>query len=341
MDINKFGFYFLLGIILMIAFKFMSIIYVFFPAIATSCVLAYLFNPVYTFLYNRIHKRSISALIVIAVVVVIILIPIMIVAAAIQDQVQVIFREETIDALRNSLGKFEDFVLNRFGVRISEFYLTDLFPRLVSASQNAITFLAPRMIYNLTGFLLSMFISFFLMFYLLKNSKGIIVTFRNYFPLSYQNCDNLLDELGKETRSLILGHLFIAMIQGTFGAIGYWIFGIGGALLWGMVMMLFSFVPFLGTVIVWFPAVVYLAVNGEYFNAAGLFVWGTVVVGTSDNILRPKLTSALGTIHPVTVLLGVLIGLKEWGVIGLVIGPLIISVLLTLIRMFREEYLVE
>ena len=81
--------------------------------------------------------------------------------------------------------------------------------------------------------------------------------------------------------------------------------------------------------------------KGEYFNGIGLILWGFLIISSSDNIIRPKLTSSLGKIHPVTVLLGVFIGIKEWGLIGIVIGPIIISVLIILIKMFREEYLTE
>jgi len=341
MDIKKFGFYFLLGIILVIAFKFMSIIYFFFPAIAFAFVLAYLFNPIYTFFLKITKKRSISAIIIICIISILILIPVAIAVLAVQNQIQIFFTESSVDSILEVLNKFEDFTYDKFNIQLSDYYINDLPSKVITTLQQAITNFGPRMIYGISGVLLSIFVIFFLLFYLLKNSKRVIKTFVNYFPLSYENCYILLNEMGKDTKTLILGHLLIAIIQGLFGALGFLIFSINGAILWGFVMMLVSFIPFLGPFIVWFPACLYLVFRGDYIASIGLFLWGSLVVGTSDNIIRPKLTSSLGTLHPVTVLLGVFIGLKEWGVIGIVIGPLTISVLIILIKMFREEYLVE
>jgi predicted PurR-regulated permease PerM len=99
-----------------------------------------------------------------------------------------------------------------------------------------------------------------------------------------------------------------------------------------------SLIPFLGAMAVWFPAGLIELARHNYFSGVGIMLWGGLFVGIIDNLVRPKLTSSLGNIHPVTVLLGVFIGIKEWGLIGLVLGPLIITILLILIRMFREEY---
>jgi predicted PurR-regulated permease PerM len=216
-----------------------------------------------------------------------------------------------------------------------------LFSKLITAAQSAITDLGPRMIFSITRFILLVFITFFILYYLLINSGRVITTFKDYFPISYANCNILLDEMGKRTKALILGQLLVAIVQGVLGGAGFFICGIPGAILWGLVMVIVSFIPFFGAGLVWFPASIIQLVGGHYYSGIGILLWGALIVSTIDNIIRPKLTSALGKIHPVTVLLGVFIGLKEWGFIGLVIGPLMISVLLILIRMFREEYIDE
>ena len=261
--------------------------------------------------------------------------------STLQKQIQSIFTEKTIENIRDVLQNFEILIITKFNIQISDYYITDLVPRLLSTIQEAITGLGPKMVYSITGFILTVFITIFLTYYLLVNSKYVINTLRNYFPLSYGNSRILLEEIGKDTKSLIFGQLLIAVIQGSLGAVGFSICGIRGALFWGLVMSLLAFIPVLGSSIIWFPATIILLVQGEYFNGIGLMLWGFLIVSTSDNIIRPKLTSSLGKIHPVTVLLGVFIGIKEWGVIGIVIGPIIISVLIILIKMFREEYLVE
>ncbi|MFC1693911.1 AI-2E family transporter, partial [Candidatus Latescibacterota bacterium] len=341
MEIRTFGFYFLLGIILVIAFKFYLIIDVFFPSIAAACILAFLFAPIYRYFLKITKRKSLSAFLVIFINFTLILVPMIIIGSAVQEQIQFLFTEDTIGSIRSALQNFENLMYNKFNIQLKDYYLTDLFPKLITTTQEAITSLGPKMIYSITGLILSTFVTFFLMFYLLINSKQVIATFRNYFPLSYKNCDALLREIKKDTKNLIQGHLLIGIIQGTLGGIGFLILGISGVILWGFAMMVVSFIPLLGTIIIWFPACLLLALRGHYFESVCLFLWGSIIVGTTDNIIRPKLVSSLGKIHPVTVLLGVFIGIKEWGLVGLVIGPLTISVLLTLIKMFREEYLEE
>ena len=341
MEIKKFGFYFLLFIILLIAFKFYSIIYDFLPSIATACVLAYLFNPVYLYFYKLTGRSSLSAFGVIIMIVGLIMIPVSLVIFAVQNQITFLFDAKTYAELNNLIPKIDDILRETIGIDLPEQLTIDFISRLLAGVQATFTTFGPKLIVSVTWFLLSSFIAIFLVYYLLRKSRFVIETFKDYFPLSYQNSDILLNEMAKDTRTLILGQLLVAIIQGTLGGLGFYFSHVSGAVLWGLVMVLMSFIPVLGASLVWFPAAVYLLLQEDYFSGIGLILWGMLIVGTVDNIVRPKLTGTLGKIHPVTVMLGVFIGMKEWGFIGLVIGPIIITVLLNLIRMFREEYLVE
>ncbi len=341
MEIKKFGFYFLLGIVLLISIKFYTIIYDFFPSIATGCVLAFLFNPVYMYFRKITKKDTLSAFIIVFIIIVLILVPITIIITVVQKQILFFFNENTIAHFQDILQNTDNFMYNKFGINISEDYTTEIIFRVISIIQEAITAFAPKMIINITRFMLFSFLAIFLMYYLLKNSKKVIDTFMRYFPLSYKNIHILFDELGNKTKTLIMGQLLIAAIQGAAGALGFFLFGIQGVLLWGLIMVIMSFLPVLGPAIIWFPAGIILLSKEEYFNGIGLLLWGFIIISMIDNVIRPKLTSSLGQIHPITVLLGVFIGLKEWGVIGLIIGPIFISILVILIKMFREEYIEE
>ena len=341
MEIKKFGYYFLLGIILVLAFKFYTIISSFVPAIASGCVLAYLFNPIYMYFQRATRQRSLSALFVIFIVVTLILVPVIFIFFTLQKQAQFLFTEQTILNMKKTLESIDRFIFAKLNIQISGKYLSDILSVLISTVQETVTALGTRMIFSITRFLLSTFITIFLMYYLLKNSSSVVSSFRDYFPISYSNCDVLLDKVGRETKTLILGQLLVAIIQGSLGALGFYLFGVPRVILWGFAMVITSFIPLFGVAIVWIPACIVLLVQKAYISCIGLFLWGAFIVSTSDNLVRPKLTSSLGKIHPVTVLLGVFIGLKEWGVIGIVIGPLFITVLINLIVMFREEYLTE
>lgn len=341
MEIKTFGFYFLLFIVLAIAFKFYIIISYFFPPIATAFVLAFLVNPVYMRLRRWTGRQSLSAITVIIIISILILVPATLILFAIQKQVAVFF-SDTVTTIQTALINLRDFINARFHVDIfGRLAMEDMKTNLVSMAQNALTALGPKLIVSITSAALSGFLIIFLMYYLLVDSARVLDTFRYYFPLTNRNVNLLIAEIASRTRALILGQFLIALIQGSLGAVGFLIFGIPGVILWGFVMTVLSFIPFLGSFLIWFPAGVIMLAHGNLISGFGILIWGAGLVSTIDNLIRPKLTSALGKIHPVTVLLGVFIGIKEWGFIGLVLGPITISVLLILIRMFREEYLVE
>ena len=340
MEIKKFGFYFLLFIILALTVKFYFIISEFLPAIATAFVFAYLFNPIYEYFLKITRRKSLSAFIIIFIIFALIFVPFMLLIFGLQKEISLFFNEETYNRIQNALTSLQNILYDQFSINISD-YIANIKSQLAGAVQSAVTVLGPKILFSISGFALSAFLTIFVMYYLLIYSGAVIATFKSYFPLSNANCDELLRDVSLHTRTLILGQLLIAILQGTLIGIGFLIFGISGPLLWGFVTVIMSFIPFLGSMVVWFPAGLIQLSQHHYFSGIGILLWGGLFVGNIDNVVRPKLISSLGNIHPVIVLLGIFIGLKEWGSIGLVLGPLIITVLLILIRMFREEYLEE
>jgi predicted PurR-regulated permease PerM len=138
--------------------------------------------------------------------------------------------------------------------------------------------------------------------------------------------------------------LIIAVIQGTLGGIGFFIFGLPTPLLWGLVMTFAALVPYIGTSIIWIPASLMLIFNGYVEGSTTLVVRGflfmlysALIVGTIDNILKPKIIGSKGGLHPVLVLLGVVGGLKFMGFIGVVIGPILFAILVAFIKIYEEE----
>lgn len=339
MNRKQLGFYFLLFIVLALAAQLYVITAPFLPAIATGCVLAYIFNPFYNYLNRLLRNNVLAAVSVIVVYIALILVPVILIGISVEGQVQAYLNEDTVKNIQQAVNNLDESLSALTGLEISDQLISDQFPKLLSKGQDALTALGGKLIFGLTSFVLSVFITIFLLFYLLLESGTVIGTFRSYAPLSNEHFDALLEEMAGDTRSLILGQLIIALLQGTLAALGFFIFGVPGVILWGLVMTFLSFLPLLGSPIIWLPASVILLLRGEYFNGIGLMVWGFAVVGLVDNLIRPKLTSSMGSIHPVTVLVGVLVGVKEWGLIGMVLGPLLISVVLSLIRMFRKEYI--
>ena len=133
----------------------------------------------------------------------------------------------------------------------------------------------------------------------------------------------------------VYGVLAIAVIQGTLGGLAFWALGVPSAIVWGVVMTFLSMIPMLGAFLVWVPAAIYLALTGHYVKAIFLVVWGTLVIGMIDNFLRPKLVGGRTRLHELLIFFAVLGGLQVFGVLGIVLGPVVLALAMSLIEVFR------
>jgi predicted PurR-regulated permease PerM len=123
------------------------------------------------------------------------------------------------------------------------------------------------------------------------------------------------------------------------GGIGFFIFGLPDAVLWGIVTAVVSIVPLVGTSLVWLPAGVYLLVHDDFYHGMGLLFWGFIVVSHIDNFARPRLGKKLGNINPIVMVLGAFAGLEFFGIAGVVVGPFLLAFFLLLVQVYRREYL--
>ncbi len=176
------------------------------------------------------------------------------------------------------------------------------------------------------------------MFYFLKDGEK----FRKYIielsPLSDKNDERILAKLSSAVNGVMRGYIFIALVQGFLLGLGLYIFGVPNPALWGVIAGIASMVPSIGTAVVAVPAIIYAIVFGEPVSAIGLSIWSLALVGTIDNLLQPIIVGKNIDLHPIAVLFSVLGGVAIFGVAGLVVGPLSLSLFLTLVSIYREEY---
>jgi predicted PurR-regulated permease PerM len=210
---------------------------------------------------------------------------------------------------------------------------------LTEALKNFLVRAAPNVLGSLSEATLGMFIMFFVLFYLFRESQESYERLRALIPLAPTLKDKLIEEVTSVTWAVVYGQVMTGLIQGTLGGIGLLIFGAPNPILWGFMMIIFSFLPVVGTALIWVPAGIFLILSGATFRGIGLLIWGGVLVTNVDNFVKPRLISGRSNIHPVTVLLGVLGGLKLFGFIGLVVGPLILALFIALVHFYEEEYL--
>jgi predicted PurR-regulated permease PerM len=188
-------------------------------------------------------------------------------------------------------------------------------------------------------FIVSLVIIFFILFFMFTSSEEAKKTVKEYLPFKKRNVEKLIKKFEDVTYSTIVGSGLIALLQGILVSVGFLIFGIKGVLVWGLIAAILSFLPALGAPLVYVPAGLILVLQGDYFSGIGILIWGVVLVSSVDNILRPIVGKELAKIHPLITLIGVIVGIQYFSIVGVVIGPLLLSYLFLLLKIYKEEHI--
>jgi len=189
---------------------------------------------------------------------------------------------------------------------------------------------------GLSRLLLSFFIFFIALYYLLKDGTRVRQLLIELSPLNDREDVKVFDRLELAINSVIKGNLVIALVQGVLTMIGFTLFGVPNAILWGTVAAVAALIPGIGTGLVFIPAVAILFFTGANVAAFGLLIWGALGVGLIDNFLGPKLVGHGMNLHPLLVLLSVIGGLIYFGPAGIFLGPLTLSLLFALLSIYAD-----
>ena len=196
----------------------------------------------------------------------------------------------------------------------------------------------PSLLNSTLNLLSNLITMLFFLYYLLYHGREIEMTLFKMIPLKDANTAILAFETKKLVKANAIGIPLISIIQGLTATLGYFIFGVDEFALWGFFTGVFAFFPVVGTMVVWVPMVIYMYVTGETWNATGLLLYSLVVTGNIDYIARITIMKKMGNVHPVITVLGVLIGLGLFGFIGLIFGPLLVSYIVVLFRIYMNEF---
>lgn len=196
----------------------------------------------------------------------------------------------------------------------------------------------PGFLNSTANLVINLIMLFFLMYYLLVNGTAIERYLHKIIPLKSENVDKLSDETILMIRANAIGIPVICVVQGIFAAIGYLIFGVKDWGMWGFVTGVLAFFPLVGTMIVWVPLVIYLYSTGHSYSAFWLTLYSFIVTGNVDYIARLGLLKKMGNVHPVVTALGVIVGLGLFGFMGLIFGPLLISYVIILVKIYLNEF---
>jgi predicted PurR-regulated permease PerM len=185
---------------------------------------------------------------------------------------------------------------------------------------------------------ISIAIMYFLLFYMFTNRQELRESLFDYIPISIENLKVLGREAHGMVRSNAIGIPLVAIAQGFVALIGFLIFGIENPFFWGVIVCIGSMIPFVGNLLGTIPVFILSLSNGNAFQAWAILLYGLIVVGTTDNLIRLFILRKLDNVHPLITLIGVIIGIPLFGFIGLIFGPLLVSLFLIVVRIYKKEY---
>lgn len=181
-------------------------------------------------------------------------------------------------------------------------------------------------------------IMYFMLYYMLMGNEKLNGMLGSYIPLQKQNASLIVKESDLSVRSNALGIPLVALIQGIIALIGYLIFGVPDPFFWFVITAIGSMIPFIGTAVGIIPVTILLLSQGMEWQAIAILIYGIVVVGSTDNLVRLYILEKLASVHPLITLFGVVVGVPLFGFIGLIFGPLLISLFLLILKIYKTEY---
>ncbi len=327
-----------IGIIIAVVMVIISFLIVrpFIIAILSAAALAYIFYPFYLLIKKYIRSRSVAAFLICALIVLIVVIPLSFVTLALSYEVK-----GGYSFLQNYLttGKYSEIALPPFLTQWSEYLpqVSDITQDLV----NQFFEMAQNILKGIPNIALSIFVTIFSCYYFLKHGKDIYKFFSEMIPLSEGRYKQIMSRFDDLSRGMLMGQIVVGLVQGLLAWLGFYLLGVPNPVLWGSITAVISIIPLLGAVLVWVPIAVYLFISatmtGNYWKAIALVFYGTFVISLIDNVLKPKIVGERAKIHPLVILFGILGGIQLFGIPGILIGPLVLTIFDVMIEIYKES----
>lgn len=306
----------LLGVLLVYALR----SYVF--GVIVALVLFILFNKYYLLFVDKGWKRGLAAGAVLVGLTLAVLVPLLLVSIVLQNQ----------------LGSFLE-QWRRIAAPVTE-SLTPGNADVTELLSTAGRFISAIFLSGagvVTNFLVNLFLMYFVLFYLFLGQDKLKRVLFEESPFSKYNTLRLMKETDAIARAVVVTNGAIGILQGILLGIGFWIIGVPAPAVWGVMAVFASFIPVVGSLLVWGPALLWALFSRNTGMVIGILIVG-LVVSSCDNFVRPFLQRKIGSIHPLVTLFGVFAGVPLFGLIGVFIGPLMVSYFLLMFSMYREEF---
>ncbi len=332
-DVEK---YFFLVFLLLVTIFSLFIFRPFFSIIILGASISVVLHPIYLWLKKKVtHDKSwISALLTVSLFVFILMGPVLGIGALVFNQSQDLYNSLALNGSSNVLFESINTSVNKVLPPTIHFQIQDKFSDFITFATSNIASIFTTTLNTL----LSLFLVILTIFFFLKDGDDWKDAIIKISPLADEDDRKILSKLSLAINSIVKGYLFIAIVQGILMGVGLTIFGVPSPALWGVFSAVASLVPTIGTTLVAVPAILFLLATGTTTQAIGMTIWSVVIVGLVDNLLNPIVVGKKTDVPALLVLFSVLGGVSLLGPIGILIGPVTISLLYSLVSIYRQSF---
>ena len=328
-----------------VSIAFIWILVPFGGAILWGVALAILFTPLFKLLLRKMPlHRTWAALLTLLICLVIVILPLVAVTGSLVNEIAQVsqrvrsgqinfasYFHQIVDALPPTVLEWAQ----RFNLGNADLWQQRITSALGQASQ-LIASQALAIGQNTFDFFVSFFIMLYLLFFLMRDGHALTNTMRGAIPLSTHHANRLLDKFTTVIRATVKGNIMVAAAQGALGGLAFWVLKVEGALLWAVLMAFLSLLPAVGAALIWLPVALYFLATGAIWQGVSLILFGVLVIGMVDNVLRPILVGKDTQMPDYVVLMSTLGGMALFGINGFVIGPVVAALFMATWALFTE-----
>ena len=307
----------------------------FLASVVWALALAVLFTPLQIWLKKKLKYNGLAALVAVFIISSLVIVPALFVGQQLAMQVasgaQLIQSKVESGEWRRVINAQPTLIpiVKKIEQQVNLPETVKSFTLMVSDS---VGYLIKGSIFQIVSFILTIY----LLFFFLRDALLIKQNIVELLPLSNSQSQQLLLRINDTIHAIVYGTLAIAAVQGLLGGLMFWVLGLPAPMLWGVIMSFLAVIPMLGTAVIWLPAAIFLMLNGQWTQAIILLLWGTLVIGTVDNLLRPMLVGNRLKQHTLLIFLSLVGGLILFGSSGLILGPIVLASALFLIAAQTE-----
>jgi predicted PurR-regulated permease PerM len=309
-----------------------------------ACVIAIIFQPIHSRISRMVRGRNSSALLSTVLTILLCLVPLAFLLVALSNELADLYHSIStrsggargiVTSLLHSMERAMEWMGRRFGLPHVD--LQQVVLRRLEGLSESLTRFGAALLANAFSFVVKTVISMVILFFLYRDGDLAVARIMAALPYRQDRLEELRERISSTIMANFYGGVAVGALQGTLTGLSFWVLGLDSPVLWGIVTGFFSLVPMVGSAGVWVPGSIVLLLTGHVVKGILLLLIGSLVIGTVDNIVRPLIVRKSVRLHTLFVFFSLLGGLQAFGVLGLFVGPVILSVTAALLGMLQQD----